>query len=157
MAKFKIGGIMQNSNLSQIGVMSIPDRPGIAGAVLNTLGQEEINVQFIVQCIDLRQRTHIICCIAPEDSQRAIAALERIRDEIGAEKIVREQNVAIVSIFGPDFRQIPGIAGAMFSALASADVNILAISTSISTLSCVIEANKLPQAVRALSEKFELP
>jgi aspartokinase len=45
----------------------------------------------------------------------------------------------------------------MFSALGDAGINILAISTSISTLSCVIEEKLLPQAVKAISEAFELP
>jgi hypothetical protein len=33
----------------------------------------------------------------------------------------------------------------------------LAISTSISTLSCVIDEALLPDAVRAISDAFELP
>jgi aspartokinase len=45
----------------------------------------------------------------------------------------------------------------MFSALASADVNILAISTSISSLSCIIDAAQLDTAVQALQEAFERP
>jgi aspartokinase len=65
--------------------------------------------------------------------------------------------VAVLSIFGPDFRERPGIAGTMFSALGSRDVNILAISTSISTLSCVIDADRLGEAVSAMRETFDLP
>jgi aspartokinase len=45
----------------------------------------------------------------------------------------------------------------MFSALGDAGIRILAISTSISTLSCVIEEKLLPQAVQAVSEAFEPP
>jgi len=157
MSKLKIGGIMQNANLAQVGVMSIPDRPGVAGAALRSLAQAGINVQFIVQCIDLQNRDHIICCVAKEEGNKAVAVLEKIIGELGAQKIVYEPDVAIVSIFGPDFREIPGIAGAMFSALASAGINILAISTSISTLSCVILADKVEAAIRALREAFELP
>ena len=65
--------------------------------------------------------------------------------------------VAIVSIFGPDFRERPGIAGTMFDALAAEDVNIMAISTSISTVSCVIESKALETALDALRETFDLP
>jgi len=157
MGKLKIGGIMQNANLSQVGVMSIPDRPGVAGAALRALGQAGINVQFIVQCIDLQNRDHIICCVAKEEGNKAAAVLDKIKAELGAQKIIHVPDVAIVSIFGPDFRQIPGIAGTMFSALASVGINIQAISTSISTLSCVIQADKTDAAIQALSEAFELP
>ena len=157
MARLKIGGIMQSAHLAKIGVMSVPDRPGIAGAALSALGDAGINVQFVVQCIDLHNHTHIICCVASEDGQRALKTLEAIRPDVGAQEITLVPDVAIISIFGPDFREIPGIAGTMFRALAAVDINILAISTSISTVSCVLEADQIEAAVRALNEAFELP
>jgi aspartate kinase len=157
MAKTKIGGIMQNANLTKIGVMGVPDRPGVASATMKALGGAGINVQFIVQCIDLENHDHIICCVAKEDGDKASAALEQLEMAMGAERISSALNVAVVSIFGPDFREIPGIAGEMFSALADAGINIQAISTSISTISCVIEAAQLDAAVQAIAEAFELP
>jgi aspartokinase len=45
----------------------------------------------------------------------------------------------------------------MFQALADQQINILAISTSISTVSCVIESDNLEQALVALRETFDLP
>jgi aspartokinase len=45
----------------------------------------------------------------------------------------------------------------MFSALASVGINILAISTSISSLSCLIDVDDMDAAMRALEEAFELP
>ena len=157
MPRVKIGGIMQNVNLAKVRVMSVPDRPGVAGAVLSALGQAGINVQFVVQCLDLRDQTQIVCCIGQEDADRAMATLKPVQSEIGAAGIAATPNVAIVSIFGPDFREIPGIAGTMFSALARAGINILAISTSISTISCVIAAVHLDEAVHTLSQVFDLP
>ena len=34
----RIGGIIQKRNLAKIGVMSIPDRPGVAGAIFSAWG-----------------------------------------------------------------------------------------------------------------------
>ena len=69
--------------------------------------------------------------------------------------MVYDREVGIVSIFGPHFGDRPGIAGTMFSALASAGINILAISTSISSLSCVLDAGDMDDAIRVLKESFE--
>ena len=157
MAKLKIGGIMQSAHLDKIGIMSVPDRPGVAGATLSALGQAGVNVQFVVQCIDLHDHTQIVCCVANEDGERALRTLEGLKSELGAQEIVLTPDVAIASIFGPDFREIPGISGTMFTALASANINILAISTSISTISCVVRSSDMDEAVRVLSEAFELP
>lgn len=157
MAKIKIGGIMQITNLAKVGVMSIPDRPGTAGQILAALGCQGINVQFIVQCIDIHKNDHVVFCIAQDDLERAQDTLEQVRREVGAAQVIQRRDVAILSIFGPDFRERPGIAGAMFSALGAREINILAISTSISTLSCVIDANRLEEAAAAMRETFDLP
>ncbi len=155
--KIKIGGIIQNRHLAKIGVMSIPDRPGVAGMLLSALGERGINVAFIVHTIDLNNLDNIVICVAPGDLAAALEVLSTIRETVGAKEIVHDQEVGIVSIFGPHFGERPGIAGMMFSALASAGINILAISTSISTASCLIDVYDMDEAVQALQEAFELP
>ncbi|NLE76086.1 MAG: ACT domain-containing protein [Chloroflexi bacterium] len=157
MVKIRIGGIIKNDHLAKIGVMSIPDQPGIAGVVLRALGQQHINVQFIVQCIDLNNEDHIIFCVDRDDLDAALAIVERLLSEVQAERVIHNRHVALISIFGPDFRERPNIAGTFFSALAAKGINILAISTSISTLSCIIDAHCLDDAVAAVTEAFELP
>ncbi|MGQ9458314.1 MAG: ACT domain-containing protein [Anaerolineae bacterium] len=157
MGKIRIGGILKYEHLAKIGVMSVPDRPGVAAAVLGSLGEQQINVPFIVQCIDLAQKDHIIFCVDRDDLERALAVVDRVVKEVGAEAVVHNPHVAVIAIFGPDFRVRPNIAGVFFSALAAAGINILAISTSISTLSCVIEGDRLDDAVAAVCGAFELP
>ena len=157
MGKVKIGGIIQSKQLAQVGVMSAPDRPGLAGKILSALGKEEINIQFIVQSVDLSGRGTITFCIDQKDLEESLRVLSQVKPLTGFEKVVHQSPVAIISVFGPHFREKPAIAGAMFSALGNSGINILAISTSISTLSCVIEEALLPEAVKAISEAFELP
>ncbi len=155
--RVKIGGIIQRRNLAKIGVMSIPDRPGVAGALLNALGERGINVSFIVHNIDLNSLDNIVICVAREDLTEALEALHSVEETVGAKEIVYDHEVGIVSIFGPHFGERPGIAGVMFSALASVGINILAISTSISTASCLVDASDMDDAIEALHETFELP
>jgi aspartate kinase len=157
MDKIRIGGIMQNAHLSLLNVTAVPDRPGIAAAILSGVGERGINVQFIVQCIDQNARDQVALCVDRDDIEVALDVVNKIAPEIEAGEVVSEQAAAIVSIFGPDFRERPGIAGTMFQALADQQINILAISTSISTVSCVIESDNLEQALVALRETFDLP
>jgi aspartokinase len=157
MARIRIGGIMQNAHLSLLNVTAVPDRPGIAAAILGELGQRSINVQFIVQCIDQNQRNQVALCVDRDDLQVGLDIVNRVAPAIEAGKVLAVPEVAIVSIFGPDFRERPGIAGTMFEALASRQINILAISTSISTVSCVIDASHLDVALPSLRETFDLP
>lgn len=157
MEKIRIGGIMQNAHLSLLNVTAVPDRPGVSAAILSGLGARSINVQFIVQCIDQSHRDQIALCVDRDDIDVALDVVKSIAPDLEAGEVVSKSEAAIVSIFGPDFRERPGIAGTMFQALANRDLNILAISTSISTVSCVIESHALESALIALRETFDLP
>ena len=157
MGKIRIGGIMQNAHLSLLNVTAVPDRPGIAAAILGELGRRGINVQFIVQCIDQSRQDQVAVCVDRDDGPSALEAVNLVAPDVEAGRVISYPEVAIVSIFGPDFRERPGIAGTMFDSLAAVDVNIMAISTSISTVSCVIESDALEVALNALRETFDLP
>jgi aspartate kinase len=92
-----------------------------------------------------------------DDLPAAQEVVELVAPELDAGSVVAQPEVAIVSIFGPDFRERPGIAGTMFRSLADRGVNILAVSTSISTVSCVIDSDSLEVALIALRDTFDLP
>jgi aspartate kinase len=155
--KTKIGGVMHSDGLAMIGVLAIPSRPGVAGKILSAMGDNGINVQFVVQTVDKDGNDHVVFCVSQEDLDAALNLLTDVKEAVSAQDIVHDASIGLVSIFGPDFRQRPGIAGEMFAALGQADINIKAISTSISTISCVIEATHVPEAVKTLQDTFEMP
>jgi len=155
--KIRIGGIMPNAHLALINVSAVPDRPGIAASILQGLGEHDINVQFIVQCIDQNRRDQVAFCVDRDDLPTASEVVSGIALRLEAGKVDAEPEVAVVSIFGPDFRERPGVAGTMFRALADYQINIKAISTSISTVSCVIDLAQLESGLDALRQTFELP
>lgn len=155
--KTQIGGIMHSDGLAMIGVLAMPSRPGLAGKILSTMGKNSINVQFIVQLVDREGQDHVVFCVDRKDLETALDLLASIQQQVSARDIIHDDSVGLVSIFGPDFRQRPGIAGEMFAALGRAEINIQAISTSISTISCVIQASHVPDAVKSLQDIFEMP
>ena len=157
MKKIKVGGIMQSDGRAVVKVMSCPDRPDIAGLVLGALGDRNINIEFLVQSFDLDGFSNFTLCIDRKDLESTIAVLEAMKPSIEAKVISYNPNVAVVSVFGPHFREKPKISGIMFSALASVGINSIAISTSISSVSCVVEAAEVEAAVDALNEAFEAP
>ena len=155
--RIRAGGVLQLHNLSLLGVMSAPDRPGIAFAVFQALGDAHINAHFVVQSIDLNNDAHVQFCVSWGDQARTVELLRPIAAELGAQKVIVQSPVAIISVFGPDFRERPGIAGLAFWACAQAGVNILAVSTSISTISCVVAEDGYERALESLNRVFALP
>jgi len=151
----QIGGVIRNSNLSLIGVIGLPDRPGAAGIVMNAMGRRNINVEFIAMGLGEQGLANLTFCVGQDDFKDAMEAL---RQDVASqvEAIAFMENMASVSIFGPDFRQRPAIAALLFSILAHAEINIRAISTSISTVSCIIDRDRLEDALIAVHQAFEL-
>jgi len=156
-AKTRIGGILKNQTLARISVIGLPDRPGVAAAILGALGDARINVDFIIQCIDLNQQDHFVLCIQRDELPEALRVVEAATREVRARSIVHDSRAASIAIFGPDFRERPGIAATMFRALAQAGINIEAISTSISTVTCIIAEASLQDALAAINRYFDVP
>lgn len=157
MKKIKLGGIIEHKGLSLISIENIPDRPGIAGLTFQTLSQRGINIEFIIHCLNQKGFSQVIFCVSHAQKEEAMVVLNEIKPQIGNPDFLIDSDIAVVSIFGPHFRERPGIAGTFFAALNSKDINIRAISTSISTCSCVISSRDLLSAVKAIGEAFDVP
>lgn len=155
--KIKVGGVIKNDQLAAISVLAVKDRPGIAAAVLDALGQRSLNVQFVVQVIDHQDHDQMVLCVDRSDLPGCLEAIETLRGELQPAAVTARPDVASIAVFGPDFRERPGIAGRMFRALAEQHINILAISTSISTVNCIIDLARLADAHAALCKHFDVP
>ena len=155
--KLQAGGLIQRDHLAMFGIMDIPSRPGVGGRLFSALSDQGINVELIVHLIDLEEKDHIVLCVDRDDLSQTLTVAERIREEIGGKGVTSDPEVASVSLFGVDFREQRGVASRMCKTLGDCNINIRAISTSLSTITCVIEAQRLDEAVRALREAFTLP
>jgi aspartate kinase len=76
--------------------------------------------------------------------------------EIGAERVLGDEDIAKVSIIGVGMRTHAGVAKIMFETLANENINIMMISTSEIKISCVIEEKYTELAVRVLHRAFGL-
>jgi aspartokinase len=156
-AKIKVGGIMANRGLATVSILSFPDRPDIPGMILHAVGNQNINIEFVVHDIDVEGNGNMTFCIDQKYLEVALEVLEDMKPLVEARGISYHPNVATISVFGPHFRERPMISGLMFNALGTAGINVLAISTSISSCSCVIQADQTEDAMRTLHETFDAP
>ncbi len=155
--KLQAGGLIQNDHLAMIGMMDIPSHPGVGGRLFSALSDQGINIEFIVHLIDLEEEDHIVLCVDRDDLSEALTVVEGVREEIGGKAVTSDSEVASVNLFGLDFREQRGVASLMCKTLGNCNINIRAISTSLSTITCVIEAQCLDEAIHALRDAFTLP
>jgi aspartate kinase len=83
-------------------------------------------------------------------------ALEKVRASIGFESLLYDDHIGKVSLIGAGMRSHPGVSATFFEALASAGVNVQAISTSEIRISVVCQDTDVPAAVKAVHEAFGL-
>jgi len=155
--KIKIGGILETRNLVMISIISAPNQPGVAGKVLTVLGKNNINIEFITESENLEGTADITFCIKSSDKDKVRYLLSGMRGIVRARGDKWYEHVMILVVYGPHFREKPTISGKMCEQLGKYNINILGISTSISSISCIINESDYDNAMKSLLEAFELP
>lgn len=157
MDKMEIGGIMQSDGRALLKIMSIPDHASVAGTVFKTMGENGLNIELLVQSFDLDDCGNFAVVIDQKDLDQALQVLEGLKPTIDAKAVSYTPDVAVITVFAPHLREKPHIHGLMFSSVASVGINCLAISTSLSSVSCVVEGQHLTTTIQALTEAFYVP
>ena len=157
MDKMEIGGIMQSDGRALVKIMSVPDHASVAGTVFKAMGENGINIELLVQSFDLDDCGNFAVVIDQKDLDQALQVLEELRPTIDAKAVSYTPDVAVITVFAPHLREKPHIHGLMFSSIASVGINCLAISTSLSSVSCVVEGQHLTTTIQALTEAFYVP
>jgi aspartate kinase len=153
-----ISGVAHDRSEAKITVVGVPDKPGEAAAIFRAVSAAEINIDMIVQNISAAAtgRTDISFTLPKSDGVTAMAALDRIRDEVGFQDLLYDDQVGKVSLIGAGMRSHPGVSATFFGALADAGVNIEMISTSEIRISVVVRGGDVDSAVTAVHTAFEL-
>ena len=153
-----ITAVTHSTDEARITLMGVPDRPGAAAAIFGALAQANCNVDTIIQNEPLEEgrQAEVSFTIGTEDLRAAELALEPVKIELGVDRMDTDPEIGKVSIVGAGMRSHPGVAAKVFQTLADEGINIEMISTSPIKISCIIRADEVPQAVRALHAAFEL-
>ena len=94
--------------------------------------------------------------VATEDLRDARAALDGLMEAQGIQSIAWDEQMGKVSVVGAGMRSNPGVAATVFRTLGEQGINIEMISTSPIKISCVVSADRVADAVRALHAAFDL-
>jgi aspartate kinase len=133
----------------------LPDRPGVAATIFDTIAEAHVNVDTIIQNV-VHGKAEVSFSVPAEDVPATRAAVEKARAAVGAFAVEENHGLGKVSLIGAGMRSHPGVAAKMFRTLADREINLAMISTSPIKISCMIERAEIPTAVRALHAAFEL-
>ncbi|HDZ6801119.1 TPA: bifunctional aspartate kinase/homoserine dehydrogenase I [Mannheimia haemolytica] len=150
----KVKGITNLDNVAMFNVSGsgMQGMVGMAVRVFSTMSKAGISVILITQS---SSEYSISFCVPAKSAEKALAALntefaqelsENLLDPIDIIK-----DLSIVSVVGDGMRTAKGIAARFFSALAQANISIVAIAQGSSerSISAVVPLNKAIEAVKA--------
>jgi aspartate kinase len=153
-----VTAVTHSTSEARVTLTRLPDRPGVAAAVLGVLAGANINVDMIIQN-EPQTDGHLAdmsFTVPREDLDAAHESLAALRDELGLGEIQTDERMGKVSVVGAGMKSHPGVAHTTFKALGDAGVNIEMISTSPIKISCVVREEKVATAVRELHTAFGL-
>jgi aspartate kinase len=153
-----VTAVTHSTSEARITLLGLPDKPGIAAAVLGALAEANVNVDMIIQN-EPASEGHLAdmsFTVPRDDLVSAREALEPIKDDLGFASIQSDEQMGKVSVVGAGMKSHPGVAWKTFQALGDAGVNIEMISTSPIKISCVVREEHVETAVRELHTAFDL-
>ncbi len=156
-----VTGIAIDQDQTQLTVLGVPDRPGIAYSLLGPIGDANIEVDMILQNVSGDASTDYTSAdftftVHQRDYNRALELLQAAAEQMGAREVSGNTDIAKLSLVGVGMRSHAGVASKMFRTLAEENINIRMISTTEIKISVVILSKYKELAVRALHEAFEL-
>jgi aspartate kinase len=153
-----ITAVTHSRDEARVTLLGVPDHPGIAGRIFTALAAANVNVDMIIQNEPVSEgaEADMSFTVPRTDLRIARAALEAILGELGIGAIADDPEMGKVSVVGAGMKTHPGVAAKVFATLGGEGINIEMISTSPIKISCVVSADSVDRAVRALHHAFEL-
>ena len=134
---------------------NLPDRPGIAAKIFEKLSEVSINVDLIIQATHDGNCNDITFTVNELELKKTIEQCELIISQLGGAYNYKSEMTKL-SIQGAGIMGRPTVSADLFDTLSKANINVRLIATSEIKVSCVIEINNVPKAVRCVAEKFKL-
>ncbi len=153
----KIGGLLERNGLTLYQIRSPEDKPGVAAMILKFYAQRNINIEYLTEAGTMQGGAVIHVCIDDIYFEEIQQFIKKNPQSVDGFNIHYERHMSTIGIYGPHFREKPGIGARFCSLLGTAGINIYGISSSISSICCVIKSVQIEDARRAVLSYFQLP
>ena len=153
-----VTGVAADLSHLRIVVCDVKDSPGTAAILFDSLANENISVDMIIQSYARKNlnTNDIAFTIDKADLERTRQILEYVKPELSYSNIFIDDKIAKISIVGAGMVGRSGIAAKMFRTLANLGINIKMIATSEIKISCLVDESQADEAVSALHTVFGL-
>jgi len=153
MEKGLISGIMQRGHLEAVLVSGVADDCAV-GKIFQILAHQKINLEFINQIPNQKKNKNVVLCVDRKDIASTLALLREITPEDGDRDVRYLFPAGILSLF--PHRESALIISMIVQCLVDGEIPLVAVASSLSSISCVVGEDRLHDALRLLGRNFGL-
>ncbi|MGB0344164.1 MAG: aspartate kinase [Coraliomargarita sp.] len=150
-----VSGVALDKNQARIVVSELPDQPGTAARLFQSIADAGVSVDMIVQNIGRNGKANMTFTVPRDDVSRAQEGVASAFPEAAC-VLFESSDIAKVSVVGVGMRSHSGVAATLFEALSEAKVNIQLVSTSEIKISVGIDPADAEEATRIVHRAFGL-
>ncbi|MDR2116673.1 MAG: aspartate kinase [Planctomycetaceae bacterium] len=151
-----VAGAAIAKNEARLTLVGVPDKPGNAMRLFARIAEAKIATDMIVQNIGQEGRTDISFTVPGNDLTATLDVLKTVSEEIGAEHVDYQENVAKISVVGLGMEKQGGVAEKMFRAISRKMINISMITTSEIKISTLVSWEDALETLREVHSVFQL-
>jgi aspartate kinase len=150
-----ITAVTHSTDEARVTLEHVPNAPGMAGRIATVLADANVNIDMIIQNepVSEGEGAEMSFTVPRADLRIALDALAALAQELGA-SVLTDEDVGKISVIGEGMKTQAGVAAQIFNTLGEQGINIQMIATSPIKISCVIELDRVPDAVRSLHATF---
>lgn len=150
-----LAGIVHDPDVARITLSGIRTGPGTLSRIFVPLAEHGISVDIIVETATREGTADVAFTISREHFEESLRIVGEVASLLDGE-VEGEEGLAKVSVVGTGMLNRPGYASRMFATLGEAGIPIRMVSTSEIQVTCVLQEDRIEEAVRRLHESFEL-
>ena len=148
-------GISVTDNQARITIHGVPDQPGIAAEMFETIGDAGIFIDMIVQGNDGEgATTSVSFTVDAGEIEQGVAVAKEIRDKHSMGDVQSCDQIAKVTVSGIGLRSHTHVATKLFDQLAASEINVEMVNTSELQVNAVIQSQNVDTATKRLREAF---
>ena len=148
-------GISVTDNQARITIHGVPDQPGIAAEMFETIGDAGIFIDMIVQGNDGEgATTSVSFTVDAGEMEQGVAVAKEIRDKHSMGDVQSCDQIAKVTVSGIGLRSHTHVATKLFDQLAASEINVEMVNTSELQVNAVIQSQNVDTATKRLREAF---
>jgi aspartate kinase len=158
-----VSSVVLKRNVGRVSLRGIANRPGVQAGLFGPIAAAGISIDDIIQEDDGPGTINLTFTIDKKDLAELTPIIHKIAGELGAtgggggaQAVRIDTGLCTVSVVGAGMRTSPGVASALFDAMAAEKIRIENITTSEIRISCIMGEADGERAVKAAHYAFGL-